>query len=55
MRATALIFRELERVSIGICALSEVLRPGVEKSNTIFWSGGKEREQLELVFPSQIG
>lgn len=33
MRATALIFRELEGASIDICALSEVLRPGVEKSD----------------------
>ena len=46
-RATALICRELEHANIDICALSEVRRPGtgniVERSHTIFWSGGSER------------
>ena len=46
-RATALISRELEKASIDICALSEARRPGtgniVERSHTIFWSGGEER------------
>ena len=46
-RVTALICRELEKAGIDICALSEVRRPGtgniIERSHTIFWSGGEER------------
>ena len=46
-QATALICRQLEKASIDIYALSEVRRPGmgniVERSHTIFWSGGEER------------
>ena len=41
------ICRELEKACIDICALSEVRRPGsgniVERSHTIFWSGGIEK------------
>ena len=47
-RATAIICRELEKAHIDICALSEVRRPGsgnvIERSHTIFWSGGEKRE-----------
>ena len=47
-RATAIICKELEKASIDICALSEVRRPGtgnlVEKSHTIFWSGGDKKQ-----------
>lgn len=47
-RATAIICKELEKASIDICALSEVRRPGngnlVEKTHTIFWSGGEKKE-----------
>ena len=46
-RAIALICRELEKAAIDICALSEVQRPVtgnvVERSHTIFWSGGEDR------------
>ncbi|PFX20644.1 hypothetical protein AWC38_SpisGene14894 [Stylophora pistillata] len=46
-RATALVCHELEKTGIDICALREVRRPGmgniVERSHTIFWSGGEER------------
>ena len=47
-RATAIICRELEKAEIDICALSEVRRPGsgniVERSHTIYWSGGSKKE-----------
>ena len=47
-RATAIICRELEKAHIDICALSEVRRENVgnviERSHTIFWSGGENRE-----------
>ena len=47
-RATAIIFKELDKYNIDICALSEVRRPGsgnvIERSHTIFWSGGEKKE-----------
>ena len=47
-RATAIICRELGKTCIDICALSEVRRRGigniVERSHTIFWSGGETKE-----------
>lgn len=46
-RTTAIIFRELEKAGIDICSLSEVRLPGsgnvVERSHTIFWSGGEDK------------
>ena len=46
-RATAIIFRELEKPGIDICALSEVRRPEtgntIERSHTIFMSGSDKR------------
>ena len=46
-RAMAIICRELEKAKVGICALSEVRRPGTgnvaERSHIIFWSGGEDK------------
>ena len=66
-RATAIICRELERAEIDICALTEVRRPNsgniVEKSHTIFWSGGQDKNagvgfavsnKLENITPQPI-
>ena len=66
-RATAIICRELERAEIDICALTEVRRPNsgniVEKSRTIFWSGGQGKNagvgfavsnKLENITPQPI-
>ena len=66
-RVTAIICRELERAVIEICALTEVRRPKsgniVEKSHTIFWSGGQDKNacvgfavsnKLENITPQPI-